>query len=106
MQDWGTCMQTMPNGDKIPTLKCFEVIFANVLTMAVSLAVLALFVMLIVGGFKFMTSGGDPKATASGQQTMTYAIVGILLMALAYLIFMIIGSFTGVNILHFEIPTT
>ena len=89
---------------KIPTFKCLEVVFSNILFVAVSLAALALFVMLFVGGFKFLTSGGDPKATTSAKQTITYAIIGIVLMALAYLIFLLIQTFTGVNVTTFTIP--
>lgn len=103
MQDWSSCVQNI-NGVEIPTLKCFEIVFSNILKVAVSLAVFALFVMLIIGGFKFLTSGGDQKATASAQQTMTYAVFGVILMVLAFLIFRIIEFFTGVTITKFVIP--
>ena len=89
----------------VATFKCLEVIFSNILTIFVSLAVLALFVMLIIGGFKYLTSAGDPKAAGSARQTMTYAIAGIVLMALAYLIFKLIETFTGVTITVFTVPT-
>lgn len=102
-QDIPGCMQNI-NGVEIPTFKCFEAIFSNVLQVAVGLSVFALFIMLIVGGFKFLTSGGDPKATAGAQQTMTFAIIGIVLMVLAFLIFRIIEAFTGVSVTKFVIP--
>jgi hypothetical protein len=54
--------------------------------------------------FQYLTSGGDPKATAAGQQTMTFAFAGIILMALAYVVFLIIKTFTGVDVLNFTIP--
>lgn len=102
------CMQKVSPGGgdeiEVPTVKCFEVIFQNILTTVVSLAVIALFVMLTIGGFKYLTSGGDQKATASAQQTMTYAIAGIALMALAYIIFRIIETYTGVPVTNFVIP--
>lgn len=106
-KEWSSldgCIYKLPGDIEIPTLKCFEVVFSNVLTMAVGLAVLALFVMIIVGGFKFLTSGGDPKATASAQQTLTFAIIGIFLMVIAYLIFMLIKAITGVDVTRFVIP--
>lgn len=104
MINWGDCVKNI-GGVEVPTIKCFEVVFTRILTVAVSLAVLALFVMLIVGGFKYLTSGGDQKAATSAKQTMTYAVVGIILMVLAFLIFRIIEIFTGVNVTKFEIPT-
>lgn len=103
MKDWSECTETI-GGVVTPTFKCLEVVFYRILNIIVSLGVLALFVMLVVGGFKYLTSGGDQKATASAQQTMTYAIAGIALMAIAYLIFRIIEAFTGVKITIFEIP--
>lgn len=90
---------------EVPTIKCFEAIFARILTVFVSLAALALFVMLVIGGIRFLTSAGDQKATTSAKQTMTYAMLGLGLMVLAYLIFRIIEAFTGVHVLRFFIPT-
>jgi len=60
--------------------------------------------MLIVGGFKYLTSGGDQKATASAQQTLTFAVVGLVLLVLAFLVFRLIEQFTGVNVTNFVIP--
>lgn len=109
MENWpGTniaCIQDV-NGVKVPTFKCFEAIFSRLLQIILPLAVVALFVMLVIGGFKYLTSGGDQKKTASAQQTMTYAVAGIGLMAIAFLVFKIIEAFTGVNILEFTIPNT
>lgn len=107
MQNWADsgCLQNVGANLDIPTIQCLEVVFSNILFVAVGLAVLALFVMFLIGGFKYLTSGGDPKATASAQQTLTYAILGLGLMAIAFLIFKIIESFTGVPVTTFTIPT-
>ncbi|KKR88429.1 MAG: hypothetical protein UU37_C0003G0003 [Candidatus Gottesmanbacteria bacterium GW2011_GWA2_41_12] len=92
-------------GVEIPTFKCLESVFSNILSLATSLAGLALFVMLIIGGVKYMTSGGDAKASESAKNTMTYAVVGLLLIVSAFIIFKLIASFTGVDsILIFKLP--
>jgi len=106
MKPWGgvNCIQTI-GGVDIPTFKCLEAVFARILTVVVSLAVLALFVMLVVGGFRYLTSGGDQKAAGAARSTMTYAIVGIVLFVLAFLVFLLIEAYTGVNITEFVIPT-
>ncbi len=99
---WENCVDPQTG---VATLKCLEVVYANTLQIIVSLAGLSLFVMLCVGGFRYLTSGGDPKGAESGKQTMTYAIIGMALMGLAGLIFLIIQNFTGVeNLLKFQIP--
>ena len=45
---------------------------------------LLLFAYLIIGGFSFLTSGGDPKAMEQAKGKVTNAIVGFLIIFLAY----------------------
>ena len=52
----------------------------NVLSMIVGVVSV---VMIIVGGFKFVTSGGDPAATKSAKNTILYAVVGLIVVAVA-----------------------
>ena len=62
-----------------------------------------LFLMLLTGGFKYLTSGGDPKATEGAQKTLTYAIGGLVLLAGSYMILNIIKTFTGADVTNFVI---
>lgn len=61
-------------------------------------AAIAFFAMLLFGGFKFVTSGGDPKNVASARATLTYAVIGIILVVVSWLILQLIGQITGTNI--------
>ncbi|OGM10802.1 hypothetical protein A2Z22_02860 [Candidatus Woesebacteria bacterium RBG_16_34_12] len=87
----------------VSTIHGLEVIVNNIIVLALGFAGLALFIMLILGGFKYITSAGDPKKTESAKNTITYAILGLVLMALAYLILVFISQFTGVNVTIFQI---
>lgn len=40
-------------------------------------------IMIIVGGFKFMTSGGDSNKTAGARNTIVYALIGLVIVALS-----------------------
>ena len=40
-------------------------------------------IMLIVGGIRMATSGGDPQGAASARSTVIYALVGLIIAALA-----------------------
>lgn len=81
-----------------------ETIFASVLQAAIPLGGIILFIMLLYGGFSYITSGGDAKKAGAARQTLTYAIAGIVVLAAAFLILRIIASFSGVNtILNFDI---
>jgi hypothetical protein len=87
----------------VVTIKGFERVFSNIVIVAIGFAGLALFIMLLVGGFKYLTSAGNPKAAESARNTITYAILGLVLVALAYLILMFISTFTGVDLSTFRI---
>lgn len=41
-------------------------------------------IMLVVGGFKFVTSNGSPEQVKSAKNTIMYAIVGIVVALVAY----------------------
>lgn len=85
------------------TLSDLEGIFGQVVSAATTLAGLALLAMLIVGGFKYMTAGGDPKASAAAKNTITYALLGMALVVAAYLILLFVERFTGVPVTIFKI---
>ena len=54
-------------------------IIKNIIKLLAPAAGIAFFVMLLVGGYQFMTSGGDPKAVGAARNTLTYAVIGIIL---------------------------
>lgn len=43
-------------------------------------------IMIIIGGFKFVTSAGDSNATTSARNTVLYALVGLVIVAFAQVI--------------------
>ena len=43
-------------------------------------------IMIIIGGFKYVTSGGDPNNTNSAKNTIMYALIGLLIAAFAEVI--------------------
>jgi len=52
-------------------------------------------IMLIIGGIRYVVSGGDQAAVTSAKNTILYAIVGIVVAILAYaLVNFVITSFT------------
>ena len=48
---------------------------------------------IVIAGIKFVTSGGDPKKLASATSTLTYAIIGIAVTILAFVILRIVQFF-------------
>ncbi|MBI5620201.1 hypothetical protein HY949_00290 [Candidatus Gottesmanbacteria bacterium] len=62
-----------------------------------SFAGLALLLMLIMAGFDLLTSAGDAKKLEMGKQRLTQAIIGILLIIVAYWLVQIVGIIFGVT---------
>jgi len=85
------------------TISGLELVFVNVVRAALGFAGIVLFILLLVGGIKYITSGGDPKATEGAQKTITYAIGGLALILLSYLILVLIKTITGVDVTQFVV---
>ena len=85
------------------TIKGFEKIFSNLITVALEFAGIILFIMFLVAGFKYTTSQGDPKALEGAKGTLTHAIIGLIILILATVFLSIIGVVTGVNTLNFKV---
>lgn len=76
-------------------LSDLEDVFGNVVGSLLALGGVILFIMLLSGGFKYLTSSGDPKAVEGAKKTLTTAIGGLVMLIGSYIILKIIGDFTG-----------
>lgn len=77
--------------------------FINVLVKnSLTLAGIIFLILLLVGGLTFIINAGngDAKKAAQGQQTLTTALIGFLVVFLSFFIVQIIEVITGVNILN------
>lgn len=70
-------------------------LFGNVVFAVVGFSGIALFVMLIMGGFSYITAAGDPKKAESARNTITFAIGGVVFIAVAFLILRFVALVTG-----------
>lgn len=85
INDWGNCVV-----DGVPTLKCLEVVFGNILTMASAFIVLTLFIMFVMGAFRYLTSFGNAEKVKKAQGTLKMALIGFIIFVSAFLILNII----------------
>lgn len=102
-----TCWQLNtidPSGAKVATIQAIECVLAQFLQIAIRFAGIVVFIMLIAGGFKYLTAGGDQKAIESAEGTITYAILGLVLMIVSWFILLFIKEFTNIGDIQFIIP--
>lgn len=64
--------------------KDFGSIITELLKYLFPFAGLLLFAYLVMGGFSYLTSGGDPKAMEQAKGKVTNAIVGFIIIFIAY----------------------
>ncbi|OGY19053.1 MAG: hypothetical protein A2786_05965 [Candidatus Chisholmbacteria bacterium RIFCSPHIGHO2_01_FULL_52_32] len=88
------------------TFADLEPIVGNIIKVSVALAGIALFAMLLLGGIQYLSSGGDPKAVQQAKSTLTYGIVGVALLVLAWFVLLFIEQFTGVKVTIFTLPSS
>lgn len=80
-------------------------VMEKVISFLAPVAAIAFFIMLVIGAYKFITSGGDPKGVGAARSTITYAVIGVVLVVAAWLILQLIGSLTGADVTTVTLPT-
>ncbi len=57
---------------------------ANVTNIMITVIGIISVIMLIIGGFRYVLSGGDSKNTTAAKDTILYAIIGVVVALLSY----------------------
>lgn len=101
--DWQKCIA---QGTKdVATLECFPVIFQRFVIAAFTLAGITAVILIAYAGIKLILAGGDAKKMEGAQHTLTYAIIGLVVIFTAALIVSIIAYVTGVTCIGDVFPS-
>lgn len=90
----------MPNPEPAGLLQLQGLIF-RLINISVTLAFIILTIMIVYGGIKFIISAGEPKGVEAAKLTLTYALLGIVMMIVGWLVLKLIEAFTGVPVANF-----
>lgn len=63
------------------------------------------FMYLLLGGFHWITSGGDKAHLESAKNKITHALIGLIIVAAAWAVFALMGQFFGIDVKNLPIPT-
>ena len=75
-----TCEVNSEDGKTLPQIVAFIINVFSWIIGAVSV------IMIIYGGFRYITSGGDSNGVTAAKNTILYAIIGLVIVALAQII--------------------
>jgi len=88
--------------------RCINNYYQKTLEYALAVSILYLIVIIIMAGFKWLTSSGDSKDIENAKGRITFAIMGLLIIIGSWFILTFISQFIfGVNqstITQFNFP--
>lgn len=70
-------------------------ILSRVVGLIYAVAALVFVFMVIFSAFQWITSGGEKEAVGKAQSRLTYALIGIVLLALTFVFANVVGQITG-----------
>jgi hypothetical protein len=88
--DWNSCVE---NG--VARLDCIPLVLQNVVSSFLMFAGAVAVIIVIVSGYKFIMSKGDQKQVHTAKASLTYAILGLVLIILSFFIVQVIAMLTG-----------
>lgn len=87
------------------TSEKFGPIVGVLIQIAFVLAVIIALAFLIYGGIRWITSGGDKTGVETARNTIVAALVGLVIVFLAFFILNIILGFFNLNLTDLKLPT-
>lgn len=74
-------------------------IISGLISLVLIIAALVFFFMLVIGGIRWMLSGGDKTGTEGARNQVTAALIGLIIVFSAWAIIQLIKTLFGVDIL-------
>lgn len=94
-----------PGGVNAPTSLTVEALITFAVTAVIVVAGIIFLIMLLLGGLRWIVSGGDKAATESARGQVTSALIGLVIVFSAWAITELLSRVFGINILSFTVPT-
>lgn len=96
---WGAeCQQ-----EGVATIMGISCVIKNLLQPIPAIIGLVAVGVIIMAGIRLISAGSDPKAVAAAWNSFTYAILGLVLLAVVWLVLVIIQNVTGAQVTQFGV---
>ncbi len=77
---------------------CIGHLVSNLVAAAFIVSGVAFFVIFVMGGVQYLTSGGDKGKTGEAQGRITAALIGLTIVASSWAIYKLVLYFFGINL--------
>lgn len=78
-------------------------LISNILKLAGIVAGLFFIVQVIMAGYSYISANGDPKKTEVAWAKIWQSIIGLVIVASAFILASVVGKILGIDILNFTI---
>ncbi len=79
-------------------------IISSLVGVFLILAFVSTFLYMMLGGFDWVTSGGDKTKLQSARDKITNALVGLVVVGASWAVMMIVSNFMGLDFPNLPIP--
>ena len=87
-----------PQGNSNIKILNIGTLISGAVSALLIVAALAAFLFLVLGGLQWITSGGDKAGMEAARNKITHAIVGLIIVAAAYAIMVLVANFLGLDL--------
>ena len=91
--DWSACGAS--DGNQIVTLECFPTFLMNLINGLLIFAGVAATALIMLGGIRYISSSGDQVKVEKARRTLTYAVIGLILIVLSFVFLNFLSTITG-----------
>lgn len=83
---------------KTPTpISCIPHFISNIVSFAIPFAGVAAVFFIVLAGIKFLTSGGDPIKVEEAKKSLTFAIIGLIIILLVFVFIKVFSHTFGLG---------
>lgn len=75
-----------PNSINIPRVEAGPSQVQNIFSVVFAIAAVIAVLMVVIGGLNYVLSAGDPQKTARAKDTILYAVIGLTVSLLSFVI--------------------
>lgn len=79
-------------------------IVSGLIRLSLVIAAIVFFFILVLGGIRWIASGGDKANTETARSQITAALVGLVIVFAAWAIVALINTFFGIDIFALKLP--
>ncbi len=92
--EWRNCLID-PDGAKIATFACIPVLLKEVVYALLAFAGMVALFFILYAGLKMIAGAGDPKQADGARKTLTFAVIGLVVVLASFFIINAVAYITG-----------